>query len=66
MIQKDHKQLQRHLQNKIKNTAIKAEAIVTKKKHKNLYAVNSTKNYASHTKGKAKHAVKNINIENVN
>ena len=47
------------MQNKIKNTAITAEAIVTKNHTlEKLHAINSTKNYTSRTKNKAKQNVK--------
>ena len=53
------------MQNKIKNTAIKAETLVTKNYTlKKLHAINSTKNYTSRTKNKAKQMVKMESTKN--
>ena len=48
----------------IKNTAIKAETMVSKiLTHTKIYAKNSTKYCTSHTKDEAKQTVKKENIE---
>ena len=50
---------------RIKNTAVKAEAIVTKKRaHTKLYAKNNTKNYSSQARDKIKQIVKKKSTKN--